>query len=157
MRRIAADVFAMVVFSTVLGTAIEIGVVGLTLFQSLQARSMAIPLNIVSGRPYGIFRDWLIRQLGLTPENRVGFALGDITAFVLFQIPLYAIVLFVSGATASQVGVACLSMSLLFAASGRPYGLFLDACRRLFGVAEPLPKFVDSATGECQSNRKDHK
>ena len=140
MRRIAADVFAMVTFSTALGMLIEIGIAELTLLQSLRARLLAIPVNLTTGRPYGVFRDWWFRRLGITGSRRVQTALADMTAFVLFQIPLYAGVLALSGAAPMQIAIACASMSAIFAGSGRPYGLYLDACRRALGVEGPVPQ-----------------
>ena len=139
MRRLAADVFAMVTFSTALGMMIEIGIAELTLLQSVHARLLAVPVNLATGRPYGIFRDWWFRRLGISTSRRVQTALADTAAFVLFQIPLYAGVLTLSGAEPMQVAVACASMSLIFAGTGRPYGLYLDGCRRVFGVECSTP------------------
>ena len=139
MRRLAADVFAMVTFSTVLGMMIEIGIAELTLLQSVQARLMAIPVNLATGRPYGVFRDWWLRRLGVSASHPFQTGLADTAAFVVFQIPLYAGVLTLSGAKPVQVAIACASMSAIFAGSGRPYGLYLDSCRRAFGAQCPTP------------------
>jgi hypothetical protein len=139
MRRLAADIFAMVTFSTALGMAIEIGMAGMELSQSVQARLLAIPVNLATGRPYGIFRDWWFRRLGVSASRPFETALADTAAFVLFQIPLYAGVLALSGAKPVQMAIACASMSAIFAGSGRPYGLYLDSCRRAFGAQRPAP------------------
>ncbi|MBW1685394.1 MAG: L-alanine exporter AlaE [Deltaproteobacteria bacterium] len=139
MRRLAADVFAMVTFSTALAMMIEIGIAELTLLQSAQARLLAVPVNLATGRPYGIFREWWFRRLGVSTSRRVQTALADTAAFVLFQIPLYAGVLALSGAKPMQIAVACASMSLIFALAGRPYGLYLDGCRRALGVECSTP------------------
>ena len=134
MRRVAADVFAMITFSTALGMGIEILVSGMSFDQSIHARLMAIPVNLLTGRPYGVFRDWLFRRLNVQPGRPLQKALVDTLAFVLFQIPLYAAVLVASGATPSQILKACAAMSGFFTLSGRPYGVFLDLCRRIVGV-----------------------
>lgn len=149
MRRFTADIFAMVTFSSVLGMMIEIGFAEMTVLQSLQARVLAVPVNLLTGRPYGIFRDWLFRRFNISARSRLQTAIGDTVAFVLFQIPLYAAVLTLSGAGPRQVAIACASMSLIFAGTGRPYGLYLEACRRALGATNPEtddPKTPEGAT-----------
>ena len=137
MRRLVADIFAMATFSTALGMAIEMGMAGMDLSQSVQARLLAIPVNLATGRPYGLFRDWWFRRLGVSASRPLETGLADTAAFVLFQIPLYAGVLVLSGAEPMQIAIACASMSAIFAGCGRPYGVYLDSCRRAFGVECP--------------------
>jgi len=134
LRRVLADILTMVLFSTVIGMTIELAIAGLTIVQSVQARFMAVPVNMITGRPYGIYRDWLFSKTKIAPDQQVLRAIGDTVAFVSFQIPLYAMVLVISGATLSQVILAGASMSIVFLFSGRPYGMCLDWMRDLFAV-----------------------
>lgn len=126
-----ADIAAMIVFSTSLCMAIEIFVAGLSFVQSLMARAAAVPVNLVTGRPYGWFRDRLFLALGIDGTDRWKLVFGDTLAFVVFQVPLYVVVLLSAGATWKQIAVSSLSMSLVFSLAGRPYGIFLDFCRRI--------------------------
>ena len=135
-RTMVADTAAMILFSTALGLFIEVVVSGLTLVQSLEARAASIPINLLTGRPYGWFRDRLFVALKLNRTSFVGGAIGDTMAFVLFQMPLYFIVLSLAGATWVQIITAATTFSLFLAGSGRVYGLFLDYCRRLIGAVE---------------------
>lgn len=130
---IAADITAMIIFSTVLCMLIEIFIAGLTVFQSLQARAAAVPVNLVTGRPYGWFRDRLFLFLKIDRSRRLMMILGDTLAFVVFQVPLYILVLLFAGATWYQIAVSSAFMSLTFSLAGRPYGIFLDFCRNLAG------------------------
>jgi L-alanine exporter len=57
MRKFLADTFALVVFSTLAGMFAELLVAGMTLLQSAQARLTAIPMMLMTARPYGVFRD----------------------------------------------------------------------------------------------------
>ena len=91
-------------------------------------------MNLATGRPYGIFRDWVFRVLHIGEGQKFKTGMADAISFVLFQIPLYATVLALSGASLRQIAVACMSMTLVFAIVGRPYGLFLEFCRRVLGV-----------------------
>lgn len=136
LRIIAADIAAMILFSTAMCMAIEVFVAGLTLFQSLQARAAAIPVNLLTGRPYGWFRDRLFRLLRIDASRPLKMILGDTLAFLVFQVPLYVAVLLLAGATWSQIALSSLSMSILFSIAGRPYGVFLEFCRKLAGVPE---------------------
>lgn len=128
---IAADIIAMTVFSFVLCMFIEVFIAGLSVFQSLQARAAAIPVNLITGRPYGCFRDWLFRRLGIERKTPFKAVIGDTLAFVVFQVPLYVVVLLFAGATWRQIFVSSVFMTTIFSLAGRPYGLFLDLCRRL--------------------------
>ncbi len=128
---VVADITAMIIFSTALCMMIEVFVAGLTVFQSIQARLAAIPVNLVTGRPYGWFRDRLFVLLGIDRSRPLKMIFGDTLAFVIFQVPLYVIVLLFAGATWRQIAVSSVFMSLIFSLAGRPYGLFLDLCRSL--------------------------
>ena len=126
-----ADITAMMIFSTALCMMIEIFIARLTFFQSVQARIAAIPVNLITGRPYGWFRDRLFLFFDIDRSSPWKMVLGDTLAFVLFQVPLYVIVLLAAGATWRQIALSTGFMSLTFSLAGRPYGVFLDFCRRL--------------------------
>ncbi len=123
-----ADVVAMVSFSYVTGMGIEVGIAGLTWSQSFFSRNASIPLNMLTARPFGVFRDWLIRRAGV--DGRAGKAVVDLVAFVCFQIPIYLVVLTLSGAKPEQIAKAVSSVIGLFLFMGPPYGFWLDLCRR---------------------------
>jgi len=69
----------------------------------------------------------------LHSEHPWKMILGDTLAFVIFQVPLYVIVLLCAGATWKQIAVSSVFMSAIFSLAGRPYGIFLDFCRRVAG------------------------
>lgn len=125
-----ADTLSMTVFSAVLCMTIEVFLAGLTFGQSLTARLAAVPTNLLTGRAYGIYRDWLFRFSRLREDSWLQAAAVDTVAFLTFQVPLYGIVLMIAGASLSQMVVSAASMTLIFALAGRPYGIFLNACRR---------------------------
>lgn len=130
MRRLFSDTFALVVFSTVGAFATEMWIVGLTLEQSLWTRLMALPVIVLTAWPYGVYRDMLFTRA--PSANWLGKFAIDTFAFVSFQMPIYAGLLLVNGATSAQIVTAILGSVVIITASGRPYGLFLEACRTLF-------------------------
>jgi hypothetical protein len=136
MKRFLADTFALIVFSTVAGAFVEFLIAGLSASQVLQARLVAVPVILLTARPYGLYRDWLFRAFRARAGGPLRAALIDILAFVSFQVPVYALNLALAGATLGQIAASVASAVVILLISGRPYGLFLDWCRRLFGVAE---------------------
>ncbi|MEA4882041.1 MAG: L-alanine exporter AlaE [Synergistaceae bacterium] len=130
MSLFIADIMAMIFFSAVLCMGIEIFIAGMTPFQSLQARLAAIPVNLLTGRPYGVFRDRLFAFFSIDATKPVRAFFGDTLAFVIFQVPLYVIVLLTAGATWRQIALSTVFMSLIFSLAGRPYGIFLELCRK---------------------------
>jgi len=134
MKRYLADTFAMVVFSTMVGAFVEVVITGLTIEQSVRIRLAAIPIMLVTGRPYGIYRDRLFRLLSNKNTGPLKTTAIDTLANMTFQIPVYACLLALNGATIGQIFTAVGSILLILLLSGRPYGVFLVWCRRLFGV-----------------------
>jgi len=132
VRRFFADTFAMITFSTIGGMVIEILISGLTIGQSIQARLTAVPANLLTGRPYGIYRDWVLRVTKAKEGGKLRKGLADLFAFVTFQVTLYAIILTSTGARISQIVTACGTLTVLSVFMGRPYGMFLDFSRWLF-------------------------
>ena len=55
-------------------------------------------------------------------------------AYVLFQSPIYACILFVVGANFDQIVTAVTSNIVVSGALGIVYGQFLEMCRRMFRV-----------------------
>ena len=136
MKRYLADTFAMIVFSTACGAFIEIAIAGLSLDQSMRIRVSAIPIMLCIGRPYGIYRDWLLKLAGGENTGKFRAIVIDSFANFTFQISLYLTLLFANGATPIQALKASSAVALLLLVSGRPYGIFLAYCRALFGLPE---------------------
>jgi hypothetical protein len=123
------DSLAMLAFTTVVCASIEMGAVGMTLPQTMHARLGALPVNLATGRPYGLYRDWLIARLCYPCGIRLIFV--EILTFTTFQIPLYLMVLMLVGVDEEQIVTSSLMMILLFGVLGRIYGSFLDRFRAL--------------------------
>nr|WP_086938278.1 L-alanine exporter AlaE [Thaumasiovibrio occultus] len=141
LRNAVADVFAMVLFGFVAGMAIEIFVSGMSFEQSLASRLLSIPVNILIAWPYGAFRDWVLRSSARLSERRMMKSAADFVAYVLFQSPVYAMILVTVGADFDQIVTAVSSNALVSGALGVVYGRFLDIVRRLFRV----PGYVAAA------------
>ncbi|EGQ7957546.1 L-alanine exporter AlaE [Vibrio vulnificus] len=134
IRHAAADTFAMVVFCFISGMIIEILISGMTFQQSLASRTLSIPVNIAIAWPYGVFRDWVLRQGARVSTSGLMKNVSDLVAYVLFQSPVYAGILLAVGASTEQIITAVTSNAIISCGMGVLYGYFLDKCRRWFKV-----------------------
>lgn len=131
MRAFCADTLALLTFFTVTGALNERYVAGLDWSEVASARLIGAPLMVMTARPYGLYRD-LVASHHWTAEWSP--TLRDILALVTFQVPIYAAILAVSGAELMDILRGCGGFALLMLVVGRPYGLYVDAIRRAFGV-----------------------
>lgn len=134
-RRFLADTFAITSYGTFVNGSLEYFIVGLTFEQTAESRGMNALINLPLGRPYGKYRDFVWRKLK-TDENS-GFLrkiAADIASVISFWIPVYAAVLYTTGADHKQVLSACATTTVINAFMGRPIGWYLDTVRSFFGV-----------------------
>ncbi len=131
----------MVVFCFVSGMIIEIFISGMTFEQSLASRLLSIPVNIAIAWPYGVFRDWVLRQGARVSTSSIAKNVSDLIAYVLFQSPVYAGILLAVGASTDQIITAVSSNAVISCGMGVLYGYFLDMCRKWFRV----PGYYQSA------------
>lgn len=135
-KKYLVDTGAMLLAAFPAGLFAEVIIAGMTLGQSLQARFMAVWVDILTARPYGIYRDHIFSKFRtIESSSLLKKCSTDIFSYVTFQVPVYALILFIAGATLNQTLIALTACSLFSSVSGRPYGMFLDWFRRLFGLA----------------------
>jgi hypothetical protein len=132
-RSFAADTLALIVFFTATGILNERFIAGMTWEQVLDARLLGAGLMVVSGRPYGLWRDWIMRFSGPRRGSRIAW---DALALVSFQVPIYAAILAISGADSEALLRGSLGVTVIMLALGRPYGAFLNLVRRRFGLPD---------------------
>ncbi|MEZ0470671.1 L-alanine exporter AlaE [Luteimonas salinilitoris] len=130
-RAFVADTTALILFFTVAGALNERFVSGMSWDEVLHARLLGAALMIPVGRPYGMWRDWLMRHARPTRVSRI---LWDSLALVTFQVPIYAAIIAISGASGRGLVLGILGATCIMLVSGRPYGAFLNWIRRLYGL-----------------------
>lgn len=131
-RAFVADTTALVLFFTVTGVLNERFLAGMSWEEVLHARVAGALLMIPVGRPYGVWRDRLMRHARSTTLSRIFW---DSLALVTFQVPIYAAIIAVSGASGRGLVLGILGATCIMLVSGRPYGAFLNWVRSLFGLA----------------------
>ena len=130
-RAFVADTTALILFFTTTGTINELFIAGMTLNQVVHARLLGAALMIPVGRPYGLWRDWIMR---FARPDRLSRLLCDSFALVSFQVPIYAFIIAVSGASGRGLLLGVLGATMMMLLLGRPYGAFLSWVRTLFGI-----------------------
>ncbi len=130
-RAFIADTAALILFFTTIGIINERFIAGMTWEQVFHARLLGAVLMVPVGRPYGIWRDWLMQR---ARPNRLSQLLWDSLALVSFQVPIYAAIIAISGASGRGLLLGVLGATVMMLALGRPYGAFLNWVRALFGL-----------------------
>ena len=132
IRAFFVDTFAMVVSSTIGGVIIELLIVRVTFEQSVRSRLTAMLANIITARPYGLFRDWAFRFTKAKNAGHFKKGVIDVLAFSVFQAPLYVGILFIASVEGKKIMTATAMLVVVATFIGRPTGIFLDFCRRIF-------------------------
>lgn len=99
------------------------------------SRSVTIPVLVLTGRPYGTWRDIVFALAGAPGRGRLAQLALDTVAFLTFQVPVYVAILALAGATGPQMLAALGSAMFAMLLLGRPFGVFLDRVRQWSGTA----------------------
>ena len=132
MRLTLVDTLSTILFFTILAALTELYVAGMEPTDVLKTRLIMVPLMILTGRPYGVWRDWFFA--GTKPTVSWSKSLIDGLAFLTFQLPIYGLTLWIAGADFDEIGTLLGSTAVLMLIVSRPFGLFLQAIRKLAGV-----------------------
>ena len=132
MRSFIVDTVATVVFFTVLATLTELFIAGMEPREVLITRLIMIPMMVLTGRPYGMWRDWFFKLIN--PTNPWSRTIVDSLAFMIFQLPIYALTLAIAGADAKEIISLVISVSALMLIISRPFGMYLERVRAWAGV-----------------------
>ena len=130
-RVFIADTIALILFFTTTGVINERFIAGMSWQQVLHARLLGAALMVPVGRPYGMWRDYVMRR---APPGRVLQILCDSVALVSFQVPIYIAIIAINGASGRGLWLGTLGATAMMLLLGRPYGAFLIVIRRLFGL-----------------------
>lgn len=134
MRRFIVDTVATVVFFTILASVTELFIAGMAPREVLITRLIMVPMMILTGRPYGLWRDWFFKQT--KPTVSWSKTLIDGFAFMSFQLPIYTLTLLIVGADRNEILTLLASTTVLMFIISRPFGLFLDTVRTRTGVTD---------------------
>lgn len=135
MRRALVDTIATILFFTIVAALTELFIAGMAPGEVLTTRLIMLPMMVLTGRPYGAWRDWFFRTT--RPTVSWSRTIIDGQAFLSFQLPIYALTLVIAGADGREILTLLGSTAVLMLIVSRPFGLFLEAVRRWAGVEGP--------------------
>ena len=133
MKLIFVDTITTLFFFTLIAAFTELVIVGMEPLQVLTTRLIMVPVMVLTGRPYGVWRDWIFVRI--SPKYRLSRVVVDVVAFLSFQVPVYAATLAIAGANTSEMVTAVGSGTFFMMILSRPFGLFLEFSRQMNGVA----------------------
>jgi hypothetical protein len=135
LRKTFADTISMISFSFAVETPREL-LMGMRLEQTLYSRLAGIPVDLVIGRPYGIYLDWLRKKFnsekveGIITKSRLKRTLVDSSAFLTFMAPIYTGILYSIGVDWQTIVPAVASAAVYSTIQGAPYGVYRDFIRK---------------------------
>lgn len=132
-RSFTADTLALIMFFTTTGIINERLIAQMTWDEVFHARLLGAVLMVPVGRPYGLWRDWLMKRAGDTSLSRLFW---DGMVLMTFQVPIYAAIIAISGASGSGLLHGTIGAAVMMLVLGRPYGAFLNTVRHLFGLPQ---------------------
>ena len=125
MHRFIVDTLATIIFFTLIAALTELFITSMEPSEVLMTHLIMIPMMVITGRPYGIWRDGFFKKTKPTASwNKV---LIDGLAFLSFQLPIYALTLVIAGADQNEVIILLTSTSFLMFIVSRPFGVYLEA------------------------------
>ncbi|MCC2631632.1 MAG: L-alanine exporter AlaE [Patescibacteria group bacterium] len=134
VKRFVVDAFALNIFILCVAFVVEVLISGIDMQTFWKGRLVMILPNILTITPYNMVRQFLDTKLQHWNSPFLRQTVRDTAVFILFRVPLMLIVLLLLGAPLQNVLTACLTATLASGFTGRPYGIFLDYARKLFGV-----------------------
>jgi hypothetical protein len=147
---VIADTLATIDFFTTITAMTELFVAGMEPQEVLMTRLVMVTMMLLTGRTYGLWRDWFFRTT--RPTVSWSKTLIDGIAFLTFQLPIYAITLVIVGADTGEIFTLLGSTAILMLIVSRPCGLFLEILRRLAGVSSQQSQ-IPKASGQPLRHR----
>jgi len=136
-RKTLADTFSLITWSFIVETPREL-FIGMTIAQTFYSRLAGIPVDLVIGRPYGIYLDWIRGKFnaeeprGIFTKSRLKRIFADTFALTSFMMPVYTIILhYLIGINWETTFLAVISAIPYSLWQGAPYGIYNSWIRKL--------------------------
>ncbi len=152
--RWTSDIAAINLFS--LSFALnEAYVAGMDWTEVGKTRLAAVVGNTIVGRPYGIYRDWMMKKFKVKEESHwLKKYVVDVATFATGQTPLYLGFLAVAGAEAPEMIKAASFLTLAAPLVGRPQGYVYDKMRDQFGLKDAYEENKKNGNYSVEDNIK---
>lgn len=135
IKKFIVDLFALNIFIIFVAFFVEVIFSGIALSIFWKGRLIMIIPNTLTVIPYAKTRVFLENKLDFLKNIRIRNIVRDTFVFILYRVPLVFIVLYALGAPMEQIVLACIISTLISGFTGRPYGIFLDWCRKICKIS----------------------
>ena len=134
--KFTVEAFTMNVFSLLITAPNELLIAGMDIDEFVKTRLASMVINTATGRPYGVWRDWLLDRLKIDKKShQLAKYFGDTLAFISFQLPLYWLSMAIGGVELNEMIIASIPLTVISGLTGRPYGFCLDKFRIQCGLS----------------------
>jgi hypothetical protein len=134
--KFTVEAFTMNIFSLLITAPNELLIAGMDVDEFVKTRLSSMVINTITGRPYGVWRDWFLDRLRIKKDSHLFKKyLGDTLAFMGFQLPLYWLSMTIASAELDEMIKASIPLTVISGLTGRPYGFCLDKFRFYCGLS----------------------
>ncbi len=148
------ETFTMNTFSYVVTAPIELIIAGMDFSEHIKIRAAAAVTNVLVGRPYGIWRDYIFGKFNITKKSRFAKKyIGDTLAFGAF-LPVGWLNMVIGGAELDEMIRYSVTIMGIIGLLGRPYGVYLDFMRTQSGVPLGYSTSASHISGTEDKNKQ---
>jgi len=140
VRERMVDTAGSVTYSLMVGSGLDY-VAGLSLSGIIASRVSATVANVVTGAPYGMWRDYVFEKTNTRSEcGTVRKSVVELIAFNTFQVPIYAVGIMIGTfVSEGEVNWATVQegseyLAMISPLIGPTMGWYMDGFRRMCGV-----------------------
>jgi hypothetical protein len=126
------DTSASLIYSNIIFTPIELYTTDFNYQEVFDTRLKMSLIGLFISRPYGIFRDYWSKKIWKLNKNssQLKRYLSDVSANITYYGGIYTLIGVSTGRDLEEIAMAFGTATLTTAITGRPYGMFIDYCRK---------------------------
>ncbi|MCR4327552.1 MAG: L-alanine exporter AlaE [Nanoarchaeota archaeon] len=135
-KKYLVDTTSSLIYSNAVFTPIELLTTGGNLEEVSETRLKMSLIALAISRPYGAFRNFWSQKVWKVDKesSKLKKYASDVTANLSYYGGIYTIMALSSGRDLKEIGTALACASITTAVTGRPYGMFMDYCRKKVGI-----------------------
>jgi hypothetical protein len=135
-KKYLVDTGSSLLYSNAIFTPIELLTTGGNFDEVSETRLKMSLAALVISRPYGAFRNFWSKKIWKMHKksSKLKRYATDVTGNLLYYGGLYTAMALSTGRDLEEIGTALACASITTAFTGRPYGMFMDYCRKKVGI-----------------------
>jgi len=153
-KKYLVDTASALIYSNAVFTPIELLTTGGNLDEVSETRLKMGLVALVISRPYGAFRNFWSQKVWKVDKesSKIKKYVSDVTANLFYYGGIYTIISLSTRRDLKEIGVALACASITTAVTGRPYGVFMDYCRKKVGIQPAIKSNNDLESKVIEEN-----